>query len=622
MLFADTLCVIGRQVTYTFVMAANFMRIILGSSIVLGLLSNPVILSAQEPLEFTGRSNRQQTASTSEKAFYKQMLEAMKSLGHGTSADSTKKALLRLNELLKEHPDYSDGYLLRATTILQLPTSKDYQQVVDDINRSIQLRSTRQSKSAYKSIAPHLSMRAKAEKEMGKYQIAIEDLERAIRLSPTVPNDVMNLSGTKAEVVEKSDLWTNSDFDDFITKFPNDHRAYYFRGFFYSFFTTFDEKYYSRAIADYEKAITLESTDALPHFLLADLLAKASFWTKRVWTDLSGDSSKQFHRQAIPELDKVISLDTTFREAYVSRANAYYSTQQFELAITDYDKIIELQPDNASAYNDRGLASFNLGRYYDAIHHFDRAIEIKESSPNNYQYLELSYESRADAYMKVNNYSHAIDDFGGAIRANLGYMVILMNLAQIKATYPECKQLSDVTLSKKLWEQFGSNLQYRDFANLLAKNRGKNFSSTILPDLYVKRGDAYLCNYEFRNAIREYHRALDGFPDDSHVIGRWRLISTSTTSQHFLDMKNVELRSGQAQFWCKEAFAGTQPNGKASSLTHWTVFCSSRQIKLSELIDYDSDGNVLNSWSGAHWNKIVPETFGEVLYKGWCASRK
>src|ERR1051325_7825285 len=92
------------------------------------------------------------------------------------------------------------------------------------------------------------------------------------------------------------------------------------------------------------------------------------------------------------------------------------------------------------------------------------------------------------------------------------------------------------------------------------KNGGKNFSSTILPDLYVKRGDAYLCNYEFRNAIREYHRALDGFPDDSHVIGRWRLISTSTTSQHFLDMKNVELRRGQAQFWCKEAFAGTQPN--------------------------------------------------------------
>lgn len=583
-------------------------------------LSN--ILSAQEPFEFTGRSNRRQTASPKEKAFYQQMIDAMKPLGDGKNSDSTRKVTLKLTDLLKLHPDYSDGFLLRATTNLQMKTGKDYQQVIEDINKAISLRSVSPYESAYKNTAPHFSMRAKAEKQLGNYKAAVDDFEKAILFSPTTSSDVLNTSGTNPDEPKDADLWTKHDFNELIEKFPNDYRVYFFRGFFYSAFTTFDEKHYAEAIADYEKAIALDSTKVLSYFLLADLYGKASFWTKKVWSDLSGQERKNFQAKALPLLDHAIALNPDFREAYASRANAHYSLEEYELAIEDYNKLIELRPNDASAYNDRGLANFYLGNHYNAIHDFDHAIEIKDTLSDQSSTLDMSYESRANTYLKVSNYPQAIEDFGRAIQAKLGNMVILMNLPQIKTIYPEFKQLSDAALTKKLWEKFGSNLQFKDFSDLLAKNRGDNFASTILPDLYINRADACLCNLEFKKAIREYKRALNGFPDYADAIERWRLFSTSPRSQHFLDIKNVEIRSGQAEFWCKEIFSEVQQNGKAYTLTHWMVLCSSKIIKLNESIDYDSDGSVLNTWSGADWRKVVPDTFGEFLYKGWCESKK
>ncbi len=594
------------------------MRTFIFSLFVALLFLTPAVMMAQEPFEFSGQSRKKPpTLSKEQTDAYTLMGQVVNLLGDGKKPKDAEKAVEKLSQIIKMHPEYSDAYLLRASVNLQFKTSNNYQQIIDDINNAIKFQESKVYKSMYENNAARFSMRAKAEKLMGNYQLATDDFEKAIRLSAADPNDIVIVSGTKAEDASATDLWTKADFDEFISRFPTDYRTYLFRGYFYSFFVAFDEKRYSSlAVADYEKAIALDSSSALCFFMIGKLYEKSSFWNQKVWSDLSGQTKADYQRKVVQELTKAIQLDPQLKEAYISRAEAYYILQEYGLAITDYNKIIELDPNDGFAYNDRGLAHFNLGDYYFAIDDYDSAVEKKDSKEEGFNF---SYQNRADAYMKVKDYSKAIQDYGRAIQSELGKVIVIMNLPQIRRIYREYKSLSDAALTKKLWDKLSPNLKYKDFAEMLLKNKGKNFSDTVIPELYLSRGDAYLNYGEFRNAIREYQRAIDGFPDYHDAIDKWRLFAVGSLSKQYLDAMDVSIRSMEVRFWTKEVFDETQNNNIAYSIKHWTVRRSPRLIKMDSQIDYDSDGNVINSWSGSDWQTIVPDSFGEMLYKGWWA---
>jgi tetratricopeptide (TPR) repeat protein len=556
--------------------------------------------------------------TVTKKEIYSRLLEILKLEGDGKNEHNNSEALGKLNQIITENPEYSDAYFLRAMLIFQITKSNDYQNIIGDIDNAIKFSISNKYKSAYQSNAGKYSLRAKVEKEMGNYLQALQDFETAVKTDPGSYSDILNVSGVKAEEVSTNELWTKRDFDELIATFPSDYRTHLFRGYFFSFFTTFDEKYYSIAIADYEKAINLDSTSALSYFLLGEIYEKGSFWTMKVWSDLSGRAKDEYHKKVVEELNKAIELNPQFKEAYISRANSYYSLQEYKLAIADYDKIIEIEPHYSSAYNDRGLANFNIGEYYNAISDFDKAIEEKA---NKDDLSNSSYKNRADAYMKVDDYKSAILDYSKAIENELNMCVILMNLSQFRAIYPEYLKMPDKALTKMLWDKFNQNLKYNDFADLLYKNK-EGFSSTIVPDLYVSRGDAYLNYRQFKNAVREYSRAIKGFPEYAESIDRWRLFASSPKSEHYLDIKDVEYAQNNViEFWTKEIVTESQ-NNIAFTKQHWSIRCSSKTIKLDSSIDYDPDGNVINTTNGGGWQQIVPDTFGEVLYKDWCTTTK
>lgn len=593
------------------------MRMFILSLFLSVLFATPVLIKAQEPFEFSGQSRKSPpTLSKEQTDAYTLMGEAVNLIGNEEKPKDVRKALEKLSQIIKTYPDYSDAYLLRASLNLQFRISNNYQQIIDDINNAIKLQDSKTFKSMYENNAARFSLRAKAEKLMGNYGLAIDDFEKAIRLSPDEPSDVLMVSGTKAEDPSTTDLWTKADFDQLISRYPMDYRPYLFRGYFYSFFVSFDEeRYSSAAVADYKRAAALDSNSALCFFMLGKLYEKSSFWNQKVWSDLSGQTKADYQRKVVEELTRAIQLDPNLKEAYVSRAEAYYILQQYALAIADYNKIIELDPNDGFAYNDRGLAHFNLGDYYLAIDDYDSAVEKK----NNSEEFNFSYQNRADAYMKVRDYPKAIEDYGRAVQSELGRVIVIMSLSQIRRIYPEYKSLSDAAFTKMLWYKLSPKLKYKDFVEMFRKNKDKNFNDTVIPELYLSRGDAYLNYGEFRNAIREYKRAIDGFPDYHDAIDKWRLFAVGSSSKHYLDAMDVSIRSSEVQFWTKEVFDEQQSNNIAYSVKHWTVRHSPRLIKMDSQIDYDSDGNVVNSWSGSDWQTIVPDSFGEMLYKGWWA---
>jgi tetratricopeptide (TPR) repeat protein len=217
----------------------------------------------------------------------------------------------------------------------------------------------------------------------------------------------------------------------------------------------------------------------------------------------------EVHRTGVRSLTRAIALDPTFGPSYALRAEALYKLKEYRQAIRDYDKVLELGPTRETArgaYNDRGLAKASLGGYQSAVLDFSQSIAMgcKKSCG--------SYDNRAEAYLKLHNYPKAIEDISASIKQTLSYAVFLMNVDQFRRLYPEYDSVPDDALCEKLRALFFPAMQYADFAEHFLIE-AKEFKSSILPDLYLKRGDAYAALKQTQKANREYDRVSRGFPE-------------------------------------------------------------------------------------------------------------
>jgi tetratricopeptide (TPR) repeat protein len=158
------------------------------------------------------------------------------------------------------------------------------------------------------------------------------------------------------------------------------------------------------------------------------------------------------------------------------------------------------------SFNDRGLSKAALGEYQEAILDFTQAIAIGCKD------LCGSYDNRAEAYVKLHNYSKAAADISASIKLTLSSAVFLMNIDQFRRIYPEYDAVADEVLCEKLRGMFFPAMKYADFAKQFLIE-AKGFDSTVLPDLYVKRGDAYAAMGQIAKANIEYDRVSRVFPE-------------------------------------------------------------------------------------------------------------
>jgi tetratricopeptide (TPR) repeat protein len=274
-------------------------------------------------------------------------------------------------------------------------------------------------------------------------------------------------------------------------------------------------------------------------------------------------------------------LDSELLPALEGRALAHFNLKQFQKAIADYDRVLSLDPNDATSYHDRGLSKIELGKPYEAISDFSAAINI-EKREHNY------YEHRADAYMKTQQLGLAIGDLTTAISLQIGGMLLSSSIGQFRALYPEYQTVADEAIARKLNQTFYPNWRYEDFSKEFFT--GKAMGSTVIPDLYLKRSDAYLKSGNWHRASIDFRRAVNGFPDYADAVDRWREIGQMGEERSYIDMKTFDdAYSGAIKFWIKEARESSETLG-LYSLKQFELNCDTSQIRTVSFANYDASG--------------------------------
>jgi tetratricopeptide (TPR) repeat protein len=510
-----------------------------------------------------------------------------------------------LNRVLAKFPDYSDGYAMRALALLC--SSGDRMAALADINSALKyLDSSRVKESATQL----LSMRAKIEQGNGDYAHALTDLESAITADLVRAEKFTNSGAIAPEKTAKPCTWTEPDMDAFVEHFPHDYRSYMLRGLYFIFFTNFnaDPTLRKRTIDDYEKAAEIKGDSALPHYFAAKAFLKWSFVKQ---ASMSDEQRIAFYRAPLDELDKALQRDPKLLPALSDRANIYLHLNQFQNAIRDYDRYLEIDPNNAGALDGRGHAKIGLGKLREAIDDFGKTISVQNGSDS------AEYETRADAYLKNEEWHLAIKDLTTVISRQIGSQLLLMNISQFRAIYPEYKVASDEAVALKLNQTFLPNIKYEDFSKSFLQT---NHGWALDPGIYLKRSRAYLSAGNWHRAAIDYRRAENAAPDFSKSIDddRWGEVARRQSARVYIDLKTFDDDPNvPAKMWIKEVQVSDGDMGPYA-LEEYELNCSARRIRATSIANYDASGELIGHHEGGTWNSIVPETIGETLYNGVC----
>jgi tetratricopeptide (TPR) repeat protein len=532
------------------------------------------------------------------------------------NSDKGKPASLLspLNRILEQYPDFSDGYIMRAFTLCE--PGNDRAAIAADLDRA--LKSIASSRTGKKSTLALLSTKAKIDFANSDFAASMNDLEKAIRSDLEKATEFTNSGSAKPEKTASSVcIWTEPDVDELVRRYPADYRSHLFRGLYFSFFVNFspEDSIVSGAIDSFNKAAQLNPRSALPPLFKAKLLGHMFVFNTRLnklgWSD---DARNKLDAELIGEFTNALAIDPNLLPALRGRALACFHLKQFEKAITDYDRILSFDPEDKTSYNDRGLAKTYIGREYDAISDFTSAIKLQPRDLLDQSHY--SFEGRADAYVKTRQWDLALRDLTTAISLQIGSSLLLMNIDQFRAIYPEYNSVSNDEIARKLQQTFYPNWKYEDFAKGFFTHSA--MSSTVIPDLYLKRSDTYLLKGNWPRASVDFRRAVNGFPAYADVIDRWREIGRTADARNYIDMKTFDsARNDSIKFWLK-AGPNSGENEGPYKVSRFELNCRANQLRTLSFANYDAGGQIIGSGGGGRWVSIFPESIGEMLHNGAC----
>jgi tetratricopeptide (TPR) repeat protein len=565
-----------------------------------------VIPGIVEPLELRGEAQGLVEPSELER----RLADA---LPKSNDSHELKRSMEAVNAIIQEYPNSIQALSTRLTLSCQID-STDAPISATDIDELIRLQRSAASENKEPVLLSEpelLTMKAKVEYDTGNHKKAVEDLYAAISLDVHNADNVLNSGAVGPENKSEPCAWYKPDLDQLVKDYPSDYRVYLFRGLQYAAFARFDStgKYLQPAIADYDRAAVLNPRSPLPPYFSGRLyLSNLAV--------LFGTDPKTADKRAkaLAAYNKAVQIDPHFTEGYFDRAELYLDLKEYKHAIHNFDIVVEANPKVEGACHDRGVAKLQLNDFYGAISDFSCALDNKLADP------KLAYENRADAYVKVGDYENATKDYTQAIKIEFGQELFLMNIVQVKKLYPEYKNVSDDVLCRKLHAMFFRNMKYEDFAKQLTDVNMKkgDFDSFLLPDLFVKRADAYLKSGDYRRAIADYRRTAGGFAYGRKTLDRWHLISKGS-QELYIDSETAELDNPSSpKFWLK--LVDTKPTVKgAYTVEQWAVDCQLKKVEIFSFIKYDAKGNVLASNdSPTGWESTAPDSLGEQLYTGMC----
>jgi tetratricopeptide (TPR) repeat protein len=272
-----------------------------------------------------------------------------------------------LNRILAKYPDWWDGYAGRAAFLCE---HGDRAAALLDLETSLK----QIDNVTWLRAADILSMRAWIEHANGDDASALTDLDKAIRSDLRQPTKFVNSGATEPEKTATAQcIWTETDLDALVNRFPSDARSWVARGLYFSFFTFWNHDTLQPALASFQSAERWSAGSGLPHLFVADVLQKAHPFSGVGMSDADRDA---LNRERLDELSKAISLEPNLVPALEDRASLYLNLKQYAQA--DFDKVTPLDPNDVLALNDRGVTKMQTGDFYGATSDFTSAIARKE----------------------------------------------------------------------------------------------------------------------------------------------------------------------------------------------------------------------------------------------------
>jgi tetratricopeptide (TPR) repeat protein len=467
-----------------------------------------------DPVELGGPPKKLLVVSPAKREFFNS--PAVKELN---STDPKLVASIVVREVTKfveQNSNDTDFYLLRATFSCQIP-GNDKEAILNDVATSIRLWKQSEN-NVFASLKNHYVLKAKIEFLLRRYTDAMSDLDAAIRFDYASADQLFNNGNVKADEPPPTECsWARADLTMLSHLFPNDYRTSLYLGLYLSQFAHFSlDTDYQPIIKLFKQAAELKPTSAAPLYFAAvpyvvggmgGMMSKANFTCiddvkPRTQACLALDDIR---RTGVRLLTSAVAADATFEPAYVLRGVAHYKLCENRQAVRDYTRALELDP-KAKVYGDRGRAEVELKDYQPAILDYTKAIA--QGCDDS---LCQNFESRANVYLKIRDYPRAISDLSRAIRNFLAGTIFRFNIDQFRRIYPEYDAVADDVLCEKLRVLFNPQLSYDVYAKQFLMDADE-VDDFVLPELFLKRGDAYADMGEMTRANREYDRVSAGYP--------------------------------------------------------------------------------------------------------------
>ncbi|AEM20745.1 TPR domain-containing protein [Brachyspira intermedia PWS/A] len=356
-----------------------------------------------------------------------------------------------------------------------------YEEAIEDFNRAIKLDPN--NSDAYLN-------RGISKSDLGNDKEAIEDFNRAIELEPDNSDAYLNRGISKSDL--GNDKEAIEDYNKSIELNPYNEEGYIYRGLSKS-----NLKRYREAIKDYNKAIELVPNDSEVYLnrgaskgYLKEYESSINDFNKAIELNPNDEHiyfnrgiSKfdlKRYREAIEDYNKAIKLNPNYIDAYINRGASKFDLKRYREAIEDFNKAIELNPNANDVYFNLGLSNFNLKKYADVIENFNKVIEL---NPN----YKDAYFLRGICKIYLNN-ENAIEDFRSFFKINEDNNIYIITILQLFEEYENIEKLFKFIVDIKnneLWEN-------EPITNLISRfDESKNFDDELIKNI------KYLLLYEY-----------------------------------------------------------------------------------------------------------------------------
>ena len=336
--------------------------------------------------------------------------------------------------------------------------------------------------------------KAQCLQKLYKFAESKESVERALEISPEMPEALVRLGNIFNQVEKKYDVAI-----EYINK-ALEQKPEYAYGLVMRGNVFLNKGELDKAIIDYNDAIRLK-----PDYPEA-YVNRGGIYILKNENDM-----------AIEDCNEAIRLKPNHLEAHVNRGIAYANKDKIDKAIVDFSKAIQLQPDIVYGINDRGIAYGKKGKYNIAIAIFSVVILLRP------HYLD-AINNRGIVFANMSDYKKAIKDFNRAIQLVPNNAAAYFNLGKVYADIGKYeKAISNYSMGLKIAPNDINALYNR--GNLCAEiheyDRAIEDYTKVLKqkpdyaDVFYNRGSMYASKKDYDRALSDFTKAIYINPYDA-----------------------------------------------------------------------------------------------------------